>query len=372
MRRLAVILAAAGTMLAAPALATDPADTVKVVLKFVKRTDGAAFAARFDPASCRACSLDGTPYYSANNPRETVIALNVPRSRWLELAFDTPGDNVRRVIVEGGDVPFRVGQGRGVVQLAPLTSDAITAAEFATHIVEPGMVLRFEHADPERRSGDYASGPMPTVQRDAANVLEFAQREAVRELGLGAYVERGGLGRIQIMGFDTNTPHGHMDSPPHMHMHLRWPQNTGTQIGHFYIGSDGLLTHTVAGVKGLGAGQRTFGRGQAFTSVGPDGRGVYTHTITPDGALDLGRAGERPCRIGPLGHFGFASGATVQCPGQPARQITVRDDMRLGAIMVTTDDIAEVFRYDTDTGKLLSPAHVERPGPSVYVEANSN
>ncbi len=36
------------------------------------------------------------------------------------------------------------------------------------------MVLRFEHADPARRAGDYATGLFPTVQRAAANVLEFA------------------------------------------------------------------------------------------------------------------------------------------------------------------------------------------------------
>jgi hypothetical protein len=48
------------------------------------------------------------------------------------------------------------------------------------------MVLRFEHADPARLAGDYAGKPLPKVQREAANVLEFAEREAIREIGLAS------------------------------------------------------------------------------------------------------------------------------------------------------------------------------------------
>jgi hypothetical protein len=291
----------------------------------------------------------------------------VPRARALELAFDTPGGNVRRVIVEGGDLPFRTEGDRTLVELPPLTNEAITAAEFATHVVEPGMVLRFEHSDSARRAGFYASGTMPTVQREAANVLEFAQREIVRELDLGRYAARHRLGRIQIMGFDTNAPHGHTDSPPHMHMHLRWPRNTGTQIGHFYIGSDGLLSHTVVGVKGIEGAPRRFGRSEPFTTVGPDGRGLYTHTITREGWLTLGRAGEAPCVIKPAGHRGFADGAQVTCPGHPMQRIAVRDDLAGGLLTVTTNDLVETFRYDRDTGRLTSPTEVAAPALSVYV-----
>lgn len=366
-RRLAILASAAGLVLAAPANANRE-DGVKVVLKFVKRTDRAALAARFDSASCHACTIDETPLYAANNERETVVALIVPRARSLELAFEAQGGNVRRVIVEGGDVPFRTEGRRILVDLPPLIHEAITAAEFATHVVEPGMVLRFEHADPARRAGDYASGPLPTVQREAADVLEFAQREVIRELDLGHYVEHNNLGRIQIMGFDINAPHGHTDSPPHLHMHLRWPQNTGTQIGHFYIGTDGLLTHIVTGVKGIDRPAANYARGQAFTTIGPDGRGVYTHRITSEGWLSLGRAGEAPCEIKPSGARGFADGATVTCPEHDPHRIKVRDDLPSGRLTVTTDRIVETFRYDRDTGHLTSPAEPVAPALSVYVQ----
>jgi len=155
---------------AAPALAASPqgaGDAVQIVLKFVKHGSPDSPVARFDAASCPACEPVTTPLFNADNPRETVVALRVPRRRSLELAFDGPSQTVRREILSGGDVPFRSVPHGIVVQLPPVAADAITAAEVAMHIVEPGMVLRFEHADPARRAGAYATGPFPDRQRRA-------------------------------------------------------------------------------------------------------------------------------------------------------------------------------------------------------------
>jgi len=360
----AVLLVTLGVALPGAAQGAD--EQVRVVLKFVKRGPGTGV--HFDPASCTACTPITDANWNADNDRETVIALSIPRMRTLELGFGHGAANIRRVILEGGDVPFRHEGSRLVVAMPPVAVEAITAAEVATHIVEPGMVLRFEHADPARRAGVYAQGPFPAVQRAAANSLEFAQREVVRELGLGEWVEHEHLGRIQIMGFDTNAPHDHRDAPPHMHMHLRWPDNIGTQIGHYYIGADGLLSHNVVGVKGLGAPQQRFGRGQTFTTIAPDGRAVYTHRITPEGWLELGRTGAVPCLIRPLGSGGFDAGANVTCPGMTPRRIMVADDLAAGVLTVDTGEVHEIFRYDRDTGTLLSPSTVPVPPPSVFVD----
>lgn len=364
MNRLARLALIALFASAAPAQAAD--DRVEIVLKFVKRGSPADPVARFDPATCPVCTPVTTPLFNADNPRETVVALRIPKRRSLELGFRGPRDAVRRVILSGGDVPFRAGPDGVTVQLPPVATDALTAGEVATHIVEPGMVLRFEHADPARRAGAYASGVFPDLQRRAANTLEFAQREVVRRLGLGEEVERRALGRIQIMGFDTNAPHGHVDAPPHVHMHLRWPRDAGTQIGHYYIDPDGLLTANDVGVKGLESGARHFGRGETFTTVGPDGRPLYSHRITPAGWLEIGRPGGRSCLIRPDGATGFQSGAIVACDGQPPVSITVADDPA-GILTVHTGPVTEIFRYDPDTGALLSPDTVPAPPPSVFV-----
>jgi hypothetical protein len=354
-------------------------ETVNVVLKFVKRADGLGI--HFDPASCSACKPLTDAHFNADNPRETVIALKVPRSRTLELAFDGATENISRVILESGDVPFRLENGRLIVALPPFEADAITAAEVSTHIVEPGLVLRFEHADPARRAGPYAHGPFPTLQRAAADVLEFAQREVVRDLGLGRYAEAQGLGQIQIMGFDTNAPHGHEDAPPHIHMHLRWPANTGTQIGHYYIGTDGLLTHNIVGVKGLDIPEKRFERGALFTTLGPDGHPVYSHRITAQGWLQISRPDGAMCEITPLGvttgaapgaaASGFAGGASVSCSSGTRRRINVHDDLQRGRLTVSVDSVDEVFSYDPDTGALRSPTQPPPAPPSVHMEAVS-
>ncbi|MEE5055715.1 hypothetical protein V2J84_18770 [Pseudomonas alliivorans] len=344
--------------------------TVTVVLKFVKRADGPGV--QFVPASCVACEPVTDDLWNADNARETLIALKVPRSRTLELAFGGAVANISRVILEAGDIAFRLDGKHLIVALAPLAADAITAAQVSTHIVEPGMVLRLEHADPARRAGAYAQGEFPSLQRAAANVLQFAQREVVRDLDLGRYVQHHGLGQIQIMGFDTNAPHGHEDAPPHVHMHLRWPANIGTQIAHYYIGPDGLLTHNIVGVKGSDAPERRFERDAAFTTLGPDGQPVYTHRITPQGWLQISRPDGEMCMIVPLEPAegpGFASGASITCSDGFRRVLKVDDDLQQGRLKVSIDSVQEVFSYDPDTGALTSPTQPPPAPPSVYVEA---
>ncbi|NIJ74416.1 MULTISPECIES: hypothetical protein [unclassified Xanthomonas] len=341
------------------------ADDVAVVLKLVKADGHASAKIAFDATSCRPCTPIHIDGYNADNAKETVVALRVPRMRTLELTFSGDPDAIERVRVEDGDVPFHYAQGRWVVQLAPLDRDAITAAEYSMHIVEPGMVLRLEHADPARRAGAYRSGAFPVRQRRAADTLEFAQREVVRRLGLGEQAVREGLGTIQIMGFDTNDPHGHRDDPPHIHMHLRWPQDTGTQIGHLYLDDHGLLVNNRMGIKGIERPPRDYGKGETATTIAPDGRPLYAHTITAEGWLQLGRPGQAPCLIQPLGDGGFDTGARIACPGLTPIPLTVRDDLTTGTVTVHTGDIEEIYRYDTDTGALTSPQDVPLPAPSV-------
>lgn len=346
--------------------AQPKAEDVRVVLKFVKRDGVDGPAVRFDPASCPACRLLETPLFNADNPRETVVALRVPRQRTIELTFDGRPGSVRQVLLEAGDLAFSTSGRRVVVPLPPLAQDAITAAEIATHIVEPGMVLRFEHADPARRAGAYATGIFPDRHRRAADVLEFAQREVVRTLELGEKAERRGWGTIQIMGFDTNAPHGHVDAPPHVHMHLRWPGDTGTQIAHYYLDADGLISHNLVGIKGLGGLDRRFGPGEIFATIAPDGTTAYTHRITERGWLEVGDGNGRTCLIRPISQAGFTEGAIVSCPDGRQQRIAVNDDLKEGVLTVTTDDIVEVFRYEPATGRALSPYRVPPSSPSIF------
>ncbi|MPQ55195.1 hypothetical protein [Duganella sp. FT27W] len=366
---IALMAALTGALIiAAPAAMADDGQ-VTVVLKFVKQPGHAGMApVTLLADSCAACTVLGDPALARDNRRETLVALALPARRTLDLRFRAAPGSVRRVVLESGDLPFTVDGDSVTVWVPPVAGDAVTAGEFATHIVEPGMVLRFEHADLARRAGAYASGTFPALQRRAADNLQFAQREVIRRTGLGDFVAQEKLGAIQVMGFDTNYPHGHTDAPPHMHMHLRWPLNAGTQIGHYYIDERGLLTHNVVGVKSLDGQGRTYGRGELFTTRDVRGRPIYQHRITPEGWLELGRAGATPCVIKPAQeNRGFETGATVACMGQAPVTISVIDDLAAGIVRVATGQVVETFRYDTDTGKLLSSAAPPPPSESNWV-----
>lgn len=348
------VLAALSAPIAVSTPVQAQANDVRVVIKFVKAEGVTGPAATFDPASCLTCVLVQDPAYARENPHETLIDLRVPFRRTLDLEFDVPVAAVRRVVLETGDIAFTQAGRRLTVHLPPLVGDAVNAGEFHTHIVEPGMVVRFEHDDPGRRAGAYAEVYGDFVERRAADVLTFAQREVVRHLGIGQAVEREGLGKILIMGFDTNFPHGHTDAPAHMHMHMRWPDNAGTQISHYYIDGRGLLVRNEVGIQLLKAPQRVFGPGETFTTIDRRGRPAYSHRITAEGWLELADSLGRICLIKPA-ETGFDSGAVVSCPDTPDRTITVRDDLEAGVLTVRYGQILEVYRYDTDTGALISP-----------------
>ena len=344
-------------------------DRVTVLIKFLPQQGRDAQAkVEFDGSSCRACTQLHDPAFERFNIRESVIQLRVPRERFLELAFTADGADAARAFVNDQELALTLADGRITLELPPLSEDAVWAGAFATEIVETGVTLRLEHGDPERRAGAYATGEFPVVERRAADNLTFAQREAIRRLGLGDYVAREKIGQIMLMGFDTNFPAAHTDAPPHVHMHMRWANNIGTQISHYYIDRDGLLTHNNVGIRGLPGSALTYGRGEAFTTIDRLGRPVYTHRITPEGALELSGPTGETCLLAPLGS-GFHAGVAVTCGDGAATAVTVTDDMAAGRITVTTGGLTETLRYDTQTGILLTPnAPVSKPASTINPE----
>ena len=173
-------------------------------------------------------------------------------------------------------------------------------------------------------------------------------------LGLDSFVASQNIGTIDLMGFDTNDPHGHEDWPPHMHMILWWPtiKGTGSLVAHYYISPQGLLTHTVVGPIGAIGVQADFSIGSTFTDTDINGDAIYSHTITQAGWLRVGSAGGSECLIRPTG-AGFQDGAIVECPGFGLRRIQVDDDVDKGALQVWINDSAETYHYDVDSGRLL-------------------
>jgi hypothetical protein len=226
-----------------------------------------------------------------------------------------------------------------------------------TSLEWPGIVLRVEHAFPDRRAGKYATGDFPVVQRAAALNLEFGLREAIRYLKLDRDVVDRGLGKIHLMGFDTNNPLGHEDYPPHIHMILRWPHFAGSQAPHFYINAEGLLQPNVGvTIDGLPYIQTTqIGKGVWLPAVDYLGATLYETLVTVDGGISLRRPGVASCTLEPLKKEarGFASGAAVHCASDPEVQVRASDDVEQGEVRVMIDARpVETYRYDLDTAVL--------------------
>jgi hypothetical protein len=331
----------------------SPLITLKLA-KQMDRRETQPYSVQF-PDSCKLCAVVNDPIYTAQNPREIDFAIRVPRDTAISISVHVDPSSIRRVLLEGTDLAFERKTGDLRFTLPPQSSDRINSAEFHTHIVYRGLDVRFEHADPDRRAAFYTKGEFPSLERSAAANLEFAQREAIFMLGLDTYVADEQIGTILLMGFDTNEPHGHTDSPPHMHMHMRWPQVGGTQIGHYYIGKNGLLTDNKISVRGwVGGHISRFMPGETFTTFDLHARPVYEHTITKEGWLNLGRAGAGTCAIRPLvAGDGFQDGAKVSCPGFQDKAVRTSDDIKTGKLTVAVNDSMEVYRYDPDTGLLL-------------------
>jgi hypothetical protein len=329
---------------------------VLITLALMKQTSAAKsmpYSIVF-PQTCMSCEVVHDNAYAKQDAREIIVAMRVPPSTQLPLTIKVEPSAIRRVLIEGSDLAFNSGATGLSITLPAQAEDRVNSGEFQTHIYWPGIDLRFEHADSERRSGKYADGRWPTVERQAVANLEFAQREAVRMLGLDSYVASHNIGTIDLMGFDTNDPHGHEDWPPHMHMILWWPtvKGTGSLVAHYYVSPKGLLTHTIVGPIGAIGVQAEFPMGSTFIDTDINGDKVYSHTITSNGRLRLGRAEGSECLIRPAGS-GFQDGAIVECPGFDSRHVRVEDDVSKGALHIWVNDSEETYHYDADSGVLL-------------------
>ncbi len=330
------------------------------------------------PADCHDCAVLRDPAFLGENPRELYFHLRVPTDDPVirKVRVDPGGVPIRDVIVEKNRIPFTVVDGGVVFDLPVVPRARSSTLELQTSLEWPGIVLRIEHAFPDRRAGKYAIGDFPTVQRAAALNLEFGLREAIRYLQLDRAVVSGALGKIHLMGFDTNDPLGHEDYPPHIHMILRWPHFAGSQAPHFYVDKSGLLlagvSVTIDGMPQIQATQ--IGKSVWLPAIDYLGETLYETLVTPEGGLTLRKPGGASCTLTPLaaGDRGFANGATVDCGANALYHVRAGDDTERGEVRVSIDaHTPETYRYDIDTAMLLSadpPLHstvlpAARPDP---------
>lgn len=319
---------------------------LRVTIKFLKRDPAPEPVVDFTSTS-EVYRIDD-PDFAVNNLRETILCLCVPRNRALDLVFGKLAP-VRRVIIEQANHGFACHGSELALHLPALQANLETSACLHTIIEQPGIELRIEHADPLRRAGKYAQGVFPIRQHRAAVTLQFAMLQAVVQLGLDQTAGCGPFGPIWIMGFDTNNPAGHIDWPPHVHMHMALPR-FGAPIGHYYFDEACRLTHNICEPRADATRSERFGIGAPCRYQTPTAEPLYEITISEAGGLDIQAPNGRWARIMPIGS-GFENAAIVQIGGT-SWHCSTTVDLDTGLVRNIVDGQITDYRFDVDTGRL--------------------
>ncbi|MCG4260911.1 hypothetical protein K6W36_09980 [Acetobacter senegalensis] len=114
-----------------------------------------------------------------------------------------------------------------------------------------------------------------------------------------------------------------------------------------------------------------FKKGEVFVTLDPKHRPFFSETVTSDGALIVAAPSGRACRIGNPSDD-FSRQVHVACDGHASVAIRVADDRIQGILSVISNDLKETFRYDPQTGILLSPDHPPEPEPSDIIPTYEN
>lgn len=195
-----------------------------------------------------------------------------------------------------------------------------------TLIREPGLTLRIEENDKNRRSGVYRSGTYPELQIIAANHYMFAMREILHFMELPHYLNKEKLGYLLILGFETyNEVHG--DYPPHWHIIFRWPYFCGSLAPHIYIGDDGKMLFNRTSVDGIPGLTHQYQNGEWCYFVDYKGRNVMAISVLEDGSMAVTKPNDGIYIIHP---FNIETGVQITKDDCPIGFITTKNDIEKG------------------------------------------
>lgn len=262
-----------------------------------------------------------------------------------------------------------------VVTFTPTAKKAPT--HFSTHWREGAISMGIFHNIEGVQHGPYAGKPFPAAEAQAQLNWQFAARELFRSAGLGVSTNVP-HGSINIYGFESNFPNGHVDAPPHFHIMLSWTKWDDNNVGHFHLDRKGFITDNDYMLLGK---TKSWRKSQMN----------YEEYLPGDPAVDfMGENGKPSFRIAILDN---GSGLHVTVPGRsvewkvqsdnPVKSVSVhvRDsadalwretaridvtDDTLGGVLTVRTAMAdgkrrtETFTYDPDTGNLIRQGSSEK------------
>lgn len=239
---------------------------------------------------------------------------------------------------------------------------------FTTLLPRRGVVsMAIFHNIEGMQAGSYRGIPYPKDQIAAQLNYLFAAGEMMREAGF-TDSEKSLDGIINLYGFETNFPNGHVDCPPHFHIMTMWDNWAWDQATHFILAENGKILRNDLFVVEDGKTNdkkcRLFNPDEEVSLSDKSGKIRFTLRILVDGTgIDMKVPGQKR-------QFRIASGnapESVSCytrenesaPWKLVSTSRVEDDSIHGVLTVVTErkadaaPITEIWRYNPDTGALI-------------------
>lgn len=176
-------------------------------------------------------------------------------------------------------------------------------------------------------------------------------------------------GVINLYGFETNFPNGHVDAPPHFHIMLMWNVWQDNHVCHFILDTAGKIARNEHWVNEKGKKNEAKSGSQPLgASVDlPDRSGAlrFTLRMLEDGSgLEMTvPARDKQAMIrsdDPARAVSCYLRPNAAADWQDLATISVRDDVLAGQLAVTRvangQSSREEWRYDPHTGRILAPA----------------
>ena len=224
-----------------------------------------------------------------------------------------------------------------------------------TILREPGVTLRIEQNDVERRAGEYRKEKdYPLVQIEAARHYIFAMRQLLHFLEIPQYLSREKLGYMLLLGFETNNE-VLGDWPPHWHLIFRWPNHCGSQAPHIYLDEQGASTHNLMCIDKIPKVRHVYEKGEWCTLVDMYGRPLMQCRVDTQGGMTVTREGYHQYSMDAY----MPEGVVLRENNQELGILQSENDTRNGLLRVHWKPVAgkgwcEIVGYDPLTGEIVS------------------
>lgn len=300
--------------------------------------------------------------YEVASPGEYYVFMKGPKGVARDVRIRWPGLRIKAVIQGKTSLTLRRNGETEVACDIPVTADSLRSAwptlEVHSNFPEEALSIRIEHNDPNRRAGYYATHSWVACQTKACVNFIFAARQILRDWGIHREIAGAKLGRISLMGFESNNPlHG--DSPPHWHLIYYWPKEPGSQVPHFHMDEKGRIISNSIAIMEAPEKNRLIKAGEPMIYTDPDGRVRLVAQIRSDGGLDLGPAESQWTYSIVAGdeNDDFTDSVRVLRGGKPWIRVATQDDVAQGILTVRIEPLngrgepaVERYSYDPLNG----------------------